>query len=51
MNDLRTIINVCVRCLNIRLTFAPYSFTILDFLITCSLIACGLYVMLKLLKD
>ena len=51
MNDLRTIINVCISCLNTRLTFAPFSFTILDFLITLSLVGIGTAFMMKLLKD
>lgn len=51
MNNIRAVMQVCIRCLNVRLTFAPYSFTILDFIISLSIIGIGLAFMMHLLKE
>lgn len=30
MNDIKLVIEICIKVLNTRLTFAPYSFTIMQ---------------------
>lgn len=50
MSDIKLLINACLSILNTKLTFAPYSFTILQAFIALAVLSIIIYFVQKILS-